>query len=681
MTKINPDSELIEQQDLMLAEFKKAQKITNIVFEPFGLLRFVVPKYDGATERVVKLQDTNSHKKRLIFSVLYTANFIAFVLKKEGQGVRATLSGIVPQFVKFLDESDFDEYNGVNILKKFEAYRVEHDGVKTQSTGLAELTRLFNLALDYAPFGNELLNYNDYKYLDLLSKTKAAASDEEEQTTLTDYFGFHSWLRRDDVGVGAELYRRAASPKLLMSSFLITIATALEHINKSKHAIIEVIKSANVKPDYFPVLSPVPKAEDYENGNKNEDFKKAVAAHKVETLNFKQVFFEKLWLLLLEQTKSESIDVFVDSLIYSQCSDVTIEYAKGLFWKQGIIPQQTSRITGKRLTIFKQSTSHSLLFTPEFTIELINYVNSNNQAVPISAGENYLFSLLMAYQTVPYSDIFRLRSSDFRLSRRQNGDVQTIDSDYFKSRAGRVHETESVSTSQDLGKAILCFLKDKTSDFTHHVKLVENTGLLQAKLGATTFISVFYSFLSKSTIGKIIGSRLLSQKCSPVFIDCIYAICTRGVRKERFERTGVNWSFNCETPCLTRIFSSEAVKNTRVHSESDSFDPTKITNYMSHSNETERKNYLNKQNQTWEDNCGRSTRLVMNDIELNVMRPSRAEITMFNKDFESAMMLIKTRAENTLTRLKIISSKANGKVDEFGFLSQDYVEGDLPDTI
>jgi hypothetical protein len=682
MKEVEIDGSLIQQQDLMLAEFTNMQKVTSIGFEPFGTFRFVVPQYEGAKERVIELNDTNTHEKCIIFSALYTASYVTFVLNEGATSDRQSLSSIVPKFIDFLNETNFDKFNRVNILKKFEAYRVENDGVKTQSTGLLQLTRLLNKALNHPSFNNDLLTPYDYKYLDLLSKSKAAASDNEEQTTLTDYLGFHSWLVREDVGVGAELYRRAASPKLLMSSFMITISTALEQINNSKHAIIDMFRSANIKIDYLPTLSPVPKACDYKNGKDDEDFKKASSEHKVETLNYKKGFFEKMWFLLLDYNKTESIEIAIDSLIHSQCNEVAHEFTKDVFWKQGIIPQQTSKISKKIVTIFKQSTNNSLLFTPDFIVSLLKYVNSDESVIPISSGENYLFSLLMAYQTVPYSDIYRISSSDFRLAKKQNGEVSMIESDYFKSRAGRVHETETVTASSSLGKAILCFLKDKTSNFNKHAKLVEEDSALQAKLGITSSISVFYNFLAKSVIRNVIDKNLLSKKCSPVFIECVHMICTVGVRKDIFERNNVNWALNCETPCLTRIFSSQAVKNSRVHSESDSFDPTRIINHLSHSNETERKSYLNTHNKTWEDNCGRTTRLVMNDIELNVLRPSRTEISIYNQDFKSALSLIKNRAENTLSRLKVISNKNGGKVDEFGLLSSpDLIEGDLPDTV
>ena len=165
--------------------------------------------------------------------------------------------------MSYLNALKVDQLNRVNILKCFESYRVKNDGVKTQSTGMIELIRLINKALNYVPFGNELFASDDYKYLDLLSKNKPAASDDSVQTTLTDYFGFHSWLRRDDIGVGSQLYQRAGSPKLLMRSFQITISSALIEINKAKHALIDLFHKKKVKPNYFPAKLIRPHLDNY----------------------------------------------------------------------------------------------------------------------------------------------------------------------------------------------------------------------------------------------------------------------------------------------------------------------------------------------------------------------------------------------------------------------------------
>jgi hypothetical protein len=676
------DLSLLAQQGEMLAEFSRNKTVKVVDFEPFSVDRFVVPDSDGSTPQLIYLEDQSSHEKRLIFAALYTANYVTHVLNDGTGNNRQTLSYMVPKFMNFLNALTIVQSNRVNIFKSFETYRVETDDVKTQSTGMVELIRLINKALNHIPFGNELLTTADYKYLDLLSKNKPSANDDQEQTTLIDYFGFHSWLIRDDVGVGAQLYNRAASPKLLMKSFQITISCALTEIIKAKHALIDLFIEKKVKPDYFPKKLIRPKPENYKGGRKCQQFRADEAAFKVATLNSKKEFFEKLRKVLTGVDADNIINTALESLIFSQCVEEAQQFAIDSFWATGKISTQTTKISNKRITVFRQTTEGAFLFTPEFIQTLVEYAHSKRKVVPISKGENYLFALLMSYQTVPFSDLFRLKLDDLRFSKRQTGEITQIESDYFKSRANSYHDIETLRGSSLIGKAIVAFLKDRTDNLKTNENLIENDGSLQSKMGATSSVSLFYKFIGKSFVRSEIDLQLAKEKSSSVFIESIVAICDKGIRKEAYERKGSNWQLNCQTPTVTRIFSSQAVKNSRVHSESDDFDPTRITNYKSHSNETERRNYLTKENQVWLDNCGRITRTVMNDIGLNVLRPSHSQVFEFNSTLEAALKTIKHRADNTLALLKVVTKKDDGKVNELGFsLSNNSSEESLPDTI
>ncbi|GAA5142625.1 hypothetical protein [Thalassotalea piscium] len=678
----NVEASLLKQQAEMLAEFSSKKTVRAVDFEPFDVDRFIVPEYQGAKSQIIILKDGESQEKRLIFAALYAANYITFVLDEGTEGYRKTLSHIVPKFMIYLNVLKIDQFNRVNILKCFESYRVENDGVKTQSTGMIELIRLINKALNYVPFGNELLATNDYRYLDLLSKSKPAVSDGSVQTTLTDYFGFHSWLRRDDIGVGAQLYKRAESPKLLMWSFQITISSALIEINKAKHALIDLFNKKRVQPKYFPAKLIRPHLDNYKGGRESKQFRVDEAAFKVATLTNKRDFFEKLRNVLTGIEADSIINTALESLIYSQCVEEAQQYAKDEFWNTGKIATQTTKISNKRVTVFRQVTESSLLFTPDFIQELVEYSQAKKRKIPISKGENYLFALLMSYQTVPYNDLFKIKLSDFRFSKRQTGEVTQIESDYFKSRAKSYHEIEAVEGNSVLGTSIIAFLNDRTDSLKVNSKLIDNDGSLQSKMGITTSISLFFKFLGKSHIRDVLNTQLLKEKVSPVFIECVVAICEKGIRKEAYERKNTNWLLNCETPTVTRIFSSEAVKNSKVHSQSDNFDPTRITNYNSHTNETERTNYRTEDNQTWIDNCGKITRTVMNDISLNVLRPSKSEVSEYNTTIKSALQTLKLKADNTLALLKVVTGKSDGKVNDLGFLvSNKHSEDSLPDNI
>lgn len=76
------DAELFKQQSRMLAEFKQGLDVAPIDFKPDSA-RFLVPASSGRAARVVVLAEAACQEKRLIFSSLYTAYYIAYVLNND----------------------------------------------------------------------------------------------------------------------------------------------------------------------------------------------------------------------------------------------------------------------------------------------------------------------------------------------------------------------------------------------------------------------------------------------------------------------------------------------------------------------------------------------------------------------------------------------------------------------
>ncbi|MFN6970347.1 MAG: hypothetical protein ACK4NN_05740, partial [Rheinheimera sp.] len=85
----------------MLAEYKQGLDAVPIDFKPDSG-RFLVPASAGRAERVVVLGDGAGQEKRLIFSALYTAYDIAYVLNSD-QGLRSDVSDITPRFEEFMN--------------------------------------------------------------------------------------------------------------------------------------------------------------------------------------------------------------------------------------------------------------------------------------------------------------------------------------------------------------------------------------------------------------------------------------------------------------------------------------------------------------------------------------------------------------------------------------------------
>lgn len=682
------DAELFKQQSRMLAEFKQGLDVAPIDFKP-NSARFLVPASAGRAARVVVLDEGACQEKRLIFSALYTAYYIAYVLNSD-QGLVTDVSDIVPRFVEFLNKLDITTENRMSILKLYEITRVKENKIKTQSTGLKELLRMVNKALAFEPFGIHFLSHDEYRFLDQLSKTKRAANDETEQSTLTEWFGFHSWLKLDEVGIGEALFNRISSPKLLTKSLQVSFSAALLELHRAKHALIDLFTANKLQRKNFPSAPSYPDVTSYADGSKDLQYKKDIAQFKTQTLNYKKQFFERLAMILPDSKENSSSSAWIgmQALIYSQCTSVVIDFVIKQVGNRVSIKKQAT-IDGKIETIFRQQTPQCMLFTTDFILELVDYatIHSKSGQVPVSRAEHYLFSTLMAFQTVAVKDIFRLKMSNFKFLRKQNGNITHIDCEYFKSRAHAVHSTNMVDASSVFGEAVIAFINDRTAKMSiNEHPLVIDDGITKLKTGRASTAAKLFRFLANSSIREKIDIALLREKSSPVFLEALNKVFENGVDKEEFtvshKRNAENWLFECRTPAKGRLFGLENIKNSSVHAASDDFDPSRLINYRSHTMETERQSYLTKENEVWLNNCGRVTRAVMQDLQCNVFRPSSADKVLFQSDFTKATRFVEHRKLDVLARLKVISEKEQGEVDDLGFSTRKaFIDGELPDSL
>lgn len=682
------DLELLKQQSRMLAEYKQGLDVVPIDFKPDST-RFLVPASAGRAARVLILADGADQDKRLIFSALYTAYYIAYVLNSD-KALRSDVSDITPRFVEFMNNLGVMSENRMFIFKLYEITRVKENQVKTQSTGLKELIRMVNKALAFEPFGMQFLSQDEYRFLDQLSKTKPAANDEKEQNTLIEWFGFHSWLRLEEVGIGEVLFNRIASPKLLTKSLQVSNSAALVELHRAKHALIDLFSAQELHRKTFPLPPSYPDVTSYADGSKDLQYKKDIAKFKNQTLDYKKQFIERLGMILpdAKEATSSAALIGMQALIYSQCTRGVINFVIKQIGDRASLQKQTE-VDGKRQTIFRQQTPQCMLFTPEFILELVDYAAKHPMSgpVPVSKAEHYLFSTLMAFQTVAVTDIFRMKMSNFKFLRRQNGHITHIECEYFKSRAHAVHSTNMVDASSVFGEAILAFINDRTAKMSiNEHPLVIDDGITKLKTGRASIAAKLFRFLASSSIREKIDVALLREKSSPVFLEALNKVLENGVDKEEFifahKGNAENWMVECRTPAKGRLFGLENIKNSSVHAASDDFDPSRLMNYRSHTMETERQCYLTKENEVWLNNCGRVTRAVMHDLQCNVFRPSSADKMLFQSDFTKAIRFVEHRKLDVLARLKVISEKDQGEVDDLGFSRRKaFIDGELPDSL
>lgn len=664
----------------ILDELREKQAVQSFPFTPDST-QFILPATTSYSQLVVKLIDTECLEKKIIFAAIYAASYVANYTDRVALSNKTVSRQYGALFIDYLNKIDINETNRLRILKDFEANRVKNDGVKTQSTGLRKVIRLINISLNYAPF-TEKIDSSQLNYLNTLTKTKVAPDDSRDAKTITAWFSFHSWLRTEDFGIGNEKFNRLASPKALTTSLRITTEVALCSIQKAKYALIDFFKEQNIKPE-----SVAPPRKSPKRGSMS------AKKHKLEVNEFKKYiypFIEKRFTFLYKaylalSSPPKELSLAFEIIIYSWSREVCIADSMQRF-KNGQI--QTYHSHDSR----RFSVDESAIFSHELLYALANYAHNDLQSsLPVSRIEHILFHWLMAYQSVQVSDIGKLRLSNFRFVRRANGRITHIESQYFKGRANDVNHLKSIKANTDMGKSVLNFISDRTAEYSDYEKNLTHPLpiLTTAKNGS---IGQLIRLCSRSSLRGEIDSSLQVNKASSVFFDALSKIIHNGIAlkvyENRINKRSINadyrqdWLLQCDTPKKHELFGTSCIKTSSIHARSDTFTPTQLQNYNSHTNDTERKNYLTEHNQEWLNNCGRITRAVMQDLHVNVFAPSKQKKQCFNSDVTRVCEVIDMRCSNILNRFKLVTRNDDGHVDELGFLREDPSDhADLPDTL
>ena len=669
-------SYLLQEQAEMLSALNASQDRRPLSYNPKATT-FTVPKNAGgyrSPSYAISISSADCDHKRLIFRALNAAHYRYFMTKEFTDGRREKFSFHARKLWNFLSTIEIDSKYRANVLKLFEAWRVKKHGTKTQSTGLKSLKFDIEAALAFGAFTETLLQ-SEQDYLEGLAATKVAPSDPIDPVNLNHWFSQHTWLRREDVGIGDDLYTRLGSPKALIQSFKITVETALLSIQASKDALVEIFKQTGIAADNIPdLLSLTDK-----NTHKDEtDSEKLVRIVKTKSIFFTELAQRLATLPELTAQHKTGLEFFVFSQTNPKYSN---DILYNLLNNKAIPCQKAEKksSSGKRVINYVFFTkAQTGLFDLHFIKDLAKYAEepgNSTKPMPVCDAESLLFTWLMAYQTVQSSDIPKLTLADFRFSRHVNGKVTYIECEYFKGRANSLHRVKALSMKEDIGRAVLRYIKDVSAFSLKSRQLTKKFN--SAQLGLQSPTGRLLRLLHESSLREKITKNLNSQGVTSVFLDASIALMENGVfKKSTFLDT------QCDTKICVAFFGPSLIKTTAVYARSDNFDPTTLLNDRSHSDTTERTSYLTPHNLEWVNSCGRVTRTVMNDIAINLFRPSESDKQIFNSEFTNAIDCIKLRTEDTLGRMKVITKKVNGHVNEFGIVkTSSRIEGDLPDSI
>lgn len=167
--------------------------------------------------------------------IIIAAYNYAFLDDSAPLSAKGIVSRSVCVFVEWLNKIEIS--NRYNILKEYESYRFDlldnHGGY----SALIPLRTVFFYALERSNELRLVLSPEELQYLQALKETKISPNLNKKQESLASYFGKLDWLRRDDIGIGKELYQTLASPKLTVKSFKLSISTILIELYQCKTEI------------------------------------------------------------------------------------------------------------------------------------------------------------------------------------------------------------------------------------------------------------------------------------------------------------------------------------------------------------------------------------------------------------------------------------------------------------
>lgn len=650
---------LLDEQALIAKELQAVQGVIPLPYNPDATVLYI-PKVKGHATFTITLAPGHCRTRQLIFGVLNAAAY-RYLMTDDFPETRKDWLTICKHVWSYLDVIDLTDENRVTWLKDYEAWRVSEDGVKTQSTGLYKIKLMIEDALAFGAFNSSLDDY-EREYLAALANTPVSPKDEADSVNLNQWFSQHTWLRLDDIGIGHELYTRLGSPKALMHSFRITIENALLYLQTCKDALVDSFRLAGITPEDIPALSEA--ASPY--GKPNQHYIRSAKTKILNRLRQKLVplihdapyLKSALELVIFAETKPQYRKEIFDKLLASQPITATLHtHPNGFF------------ISSQEVGLFDVGFLRLLALHAVSSLE--------NDVMPVSLAESLLFSYLMAYQTVQASDIPKLTLRDFKFVKRINGAITHIESDYFKGRAkNNVHQVETLKTKDNIGKAVLRYILDVTALRKQDKPL---TPVIKVDIFSPSNVTgLLYLACKDTALWHVINEEHQTQRIASVFPKAMHAMLCNGVNYNNAQRAKAPRA----TPLPKNFFSFAHIKTSAVYASSDTFDPTSIINPRSHTNDTERNSYLVEMNQEWQNNCGRVTRAVMRDLYVNVFTSSESDKQLFESEFTKAVEHIKTRADNVLACLKVVTKQTSGRIDELGLVSAGVqIDGDLPDTI
>jgi|LakWasMe91_HOW11_FD_contig_123_6208_length_7708_multi_5_in_1_out_2_3 hypothetical protein len=552
---------------------------------------------------------------------------------------RRSNNGQLKFFLLWLNLQVINHENRYTILKDFESWRVNEKKVKPQSTGLGVILNILNQ-------GNNTDHDEDeaFQYVSLLLKnTEISLSDERQQETLTSYFSSMPWIREV---LGDKDYLKLESPKILINSFSITVATTLLCILEAKQLARELI-------DY--------QSQIFETNLKLQT-----------NINHKycQDLLLKMgtWTSDLQPNDSLTELMILDFVPNDRLDDVLIRLQKS---------RERGSFSYKNRKLRRYVFTEPCIFSPK------------NMSSP-SLVEQFLCAWLCAWQIVQPFDIRKLKRNNFVINKNEQGKPVTIQCIYYKGRSQRNYEPPMLNAQQIEAKALIAYLNQLPMQDSNLFPDNIN-GSRRLGFSANSVPGRILRMFQSSKLQSVIKQNIEQREASFLFLKAYSALSGdhhnaipfetwRSRQKKNGLVTSVK-EYRCDVknPMPMLHFGLNSIKNSSVHARTDLYREGDLVNQNSHTSLTEKISYLNDNNKDWVNQNGRITRLVMNDIENYVYKPNIEAAKL--KAYE---LTLRTRVIDAVS--SEVSDLDSVKINYFGRVEKmnssiDQSDGDFDDII
>ncbi|MCY9818090.1 hypothetical protein [Vibrio alginolyticus] len=664
------NTELFGDSDYIESEIKKKHdENMNIISlrYPLTASSIVIPslKEEQQPERHIIFLDSKNPDKHLLHMMIISAYNYAFLDESAPLSAKGIVSRSACIFIEWLNDAKIS--NRYNVLKEYESFRFDLSNNHGGFSALIPLKTVFFYALERSNELRLVLEPEELQYLQALKETKVSPNLNKKQDSLATYFGRLDWLRRDDIGVGYELYQILASPKLTMKSFIVTVSTIMIELYKCKSALKQFL----IEHDFIKYS--------YEKAN----FKK-------ETKYFRSNYVGNCIYYLIykyhqSKKKSNHLLIALKLVLFSNVTN-----------KENYLTLLSALDSKERMeSIFHQKTKNGKQVSPDFMSKvfvrtdtgslfsldyLMNLVNSGS-GMSLTKLDSLMFSWLMASMSVQPTDIKKLTRSSFRFLK-VGGKVTHIECEYFKSRSDAIHHTRSLSTKKLEGKALFLYLKQHLGEELESF----DGGSPLISTGSSSISGLLFGLLNIDSVNERIVAAHRQQGHIPHSIPAALRALSNGKHTGNIVLAAKDTPIEerkklvakSDSPCQTTFFGLQAIKNSSVHAHSDPYTLDFLVNRNSHTNQTEKKHYLNADNEEWINSSGRITRSVMLDLINNVfdlgfesLSKERSDELQekFNNEFSSITNNLTYNSGEMLSRLKIVTGQIKGKINEVGVLS------------